>query len=205
MPWGDLSDSTNGMKEVLIIIFVEWILVLFSASYVNQVLTTGSWKSPCLFLKKFQKKPSSSFRKPSIQRQGSKVFVMTEKPDIHRETEKVEQLLLEPNVSYAIVCDKLRKVYQGKDGNPEKFAVPSLTDFLLSSLIRPSYKCLQMIGLAKPSSGTAFVQGLDIRTDNNGIYTSMGVCPQHDLLWEILTGREHLLFCGRLKILRVWL
>jgi ABC-type multidrug transport system ATPase subunit len=34
------------------------------------------------------------------------------------------------------------------------------------------------------------------------IYTLMGVCPQHDLLWETLTGREHLLFYGRLKGLR---
>lgn len=34
------------------------------------------------------------------------------------------------------------------------------------------------------------------------IYTSMGVCPQHDLLWETLTGTEHLLFYGRLKNLK---
>jgi ABC-type multidrug transport system ATPase subunit len=59
-----------------------------------------------------------------------------------------------------------------------------------------------MIGLIKPSSGTAYVQGLDIQTDMDRIYTSMGVCPQHDLLWETLTGREHLLFYGRLKNLR---
>jgi hypothetical protein len=85
MRWGDLSDSTNGMKEVLIIMFVEWLLVLFLAYYVDQVLSTGSWKSPLFFLKRFQKNPSSSFRKPSIQRQGSKVFVTTEKPDIHQE------------------------------------------------------------------------------------------------------------------------
>jgi hypothetical protein len=85
MRWGDLSDSTNGMKEVLIIMFVEWLLVLFFAYYVDQVLSTGSWKSPLFFLKRFQKNPSSSFRKPSIQRQGSKVFVTTEKPDIHQE------------------------------------------------------------------------------------------------------------------------
>lgn len=85
MRWGDLSDSTNGMKEVLIIIFVEWLLVLLFAYYVDQVLSTGSWKSPLLFLKGFQRKRSPSFRKPSIQRQGSKVFVMTEKPDIHQE------------------------------------------------------------------------------------------------------------------------
>ncbi|KAF9594046.1 hypothetical protein IFM89_026978 [Coptis chinensis] len=60
----------------------------------------------------------------------------------------------------------------------------------------------QMIGLTIPTSGTAFIQGMDIRTDMNKIYTSMGVCPQHDLLWEKLTGREHLLFYGRLKNLK---
>jgi ABC-type multidrug transport system ATPase subunit len=31
------------------------------------------------------------------------------------------------------------------------------------------------------------------------IYNSMGVCPQNDMLWETLTGREHLQFYGRLK------
>ena len=35
------------------------------------------------------------------------------------------------------------------------------------------------------------------------IYALMGVCPQHDLLWDTLTGREHLLFYGRLKNLKV--
>ncbi|KAF9625405.1 hypothetical protein IFM89_022390 [Coptis chinensis] len=59
-----------------------------------------------------------------------------------------------------------------------------------------------MIGLTLPTSGTAFIQGLDIRTEMNRIYTSMGVCPQHNLLWERLTGREHLLFYGRLKNLK---
>jgi hypothetical protein len=33
----------------------------------------------------------------------------------------------------------------------------------------------------------------------DAIYSLMGVCPQHDLLWETLTGREHLTFYGRLK------
>nr|XP_051202320.1 ABC transporter A family member 8-like [Lolium perenne] len=31
------------------------------------------------------------------------------------------------------------------------------------------------------------------------IYNNMGVCPQNDMLWEMLTGREHLQFYGRLK------
>ncbi|MED6193388.1 Phospholipid-transporting ATPase abca7 [Stylosanthes scabra] len=211
MRWGDLNNSTNGMKEVLIIMFVEWILVLFFAYYIDQVFTSGSGKSPFFFLKGFQKKTLSSFRKPSLGKQGSKVFIQMDKPDVSQEREKVEQLLLEPTINQAIVCDNLKKVYPGRDGNPDKFAVRGL------SLALPNGECFgmlgpngagktsfinMMIGLTKPTAGTAFVQGLDIRTHMNGIYTSMGVCPQHDLLWETLTGREHLLFYGRLKNLK---
>ncbi|KAL7179199.1 hypothetical protein ACSBR1_042563 [Camellia fascicularis] len=126
-------------------------------------------------------------------------------------TERVEQLLLEPTASHAIICDNLKKVYPKRDGNPEKYVVRGL------SLALPQGECFgmlgpngagktsfinMMIGLLKPSSGTAYVEGLDIRTQMDEIYTSMGVCPQHNLLWENLTGREHLLFYGRLKNLR---
>ena len=37
-----------------------------------------------------------------------------------------------------------------------------------------------MIGLVKPSSGTAYVRGLNIREDMDKIYANMGVCPQHE-------------------------
>jgi ABC-type multidrug transport system ATPase subunit len=56
-----------------------------------------------------------------------------------------------------------------------------------------------MVGLLEPTQGTAVIGGHDIRTGMDAIYNMMGVCPQHDLLWETLTGREHLLFYGRLK------
>lgn len=211
MRWGDLSDSGNGMKEVLIIMVVEWLVVLFVAYYIDQVTSSVSGKSPMFLFDRFRKKHPSSFRRPSLRRQGSKVFVQMEKPDVSQEREKVEQLLLEPSTDYAIVCDNLKKVYPGRDGNPEKFAVRGL------SLALPPGECFgmlgpngagktsfisMMIGLTKPTSGTAYVQGLNIRTHMDGIYTSMGVCPQHDLLWETLTGREHLLFYGRLKNLK---
>lgn len=53
------------------------------------------------------------------------------------------------------------------------------------------------------NAGSALIDGLDIRSDMADIYAMMGVCPQHDLLWDTLTGREHLLFYGRLKNLKV--
>ena len=52
-------------------------------------------------------------------------------------------------------------------------------------------------------AGTALVEGLDITRDMPDIYSIMGVCPQHDLLWDQLTGREHLTFYGQLKNLKV--
>jgi hypothetical protein len=85
MRWQDLSDNTNGMKEVLIIMFAEWIVVLFVAYYIDQVFSTGSGKSPLFFLKGFQKKPLSTCKKFSIQRQGSKVLPQMEKPDVIQE------------------------------------------------------------------------------------------------------------------------
>ncbi|KAF5734705.1 ABC transporter A family member 7 [Tripterygium wilfordii] len=211
MRWGNLSDSENGMRAVLIIMVVEWLLVLLVAYYSDQISSSGGGKSPLFFLQRFRKKRSPSFRKPSLRRQGSKVFVQIEKPDVSQERERVEQLLLESSTSHAIICDDLKKVYPGKDGNPDKFAVKGL------SLALPRGECFgmlgpngagktsfisMMIGLTKPTAGAAYVEGLDIRTDMEGIYTSMGVCPQHDLLWETLTGREHLLFYGRLKNLK---
>lgn len=61
MRWGDLSDSKNGMRQVLIIIFVEWLVVLFVAYYVDQVSSSGSGKSPLFFLKKLWEEASIIF------------------------------------------------------------------------------------------------------------------------------------------------
>lgn len=52
-------------------------------------------------------------------------------------------------------------------------------------------------------AGDATIEGLSIREDMGSIYSMLGVCPQHDLLWEQLTPMQHLNFYGRLKNLKV--
>ncbi|CAH9092540.1 unnamed protein product [Cuscuta europaea] len=209
MKWKNLNDGKNGMREVIIVMFVEWLLVLLFAYYTDQITSSG--KIPPLFLQSFQKKHPPSYRRSIFQRQGSNFSTEMEKHDVVQEREKVEHLLLESSTSQAIICDNIKKAYPGRDGNSEKFAVKGL------SLALPQGECFgmlgpngagktsfinMMIGLIKPSAGTAYVQGMNIQTDMDKIYTSMGVCPQHDLLWETLTGREHLMFYGRLKNLK---
>ncbi|KAL6178096.1 hypothetical protein ACLB2K_049615 [Fragaria x ananassa] len=221
MRWGNLNDSVNGMKDVLAIMAIEWAVlsVLLLAFYIDQVVTWG--KSPLFFSRR---KKAPALQIPSMERLGSKGYGDMEKPDVAQEAiltgclmyflqkEKVDKLLEEAKyTSHVVICDNIKKVYPGRDGNPEKFAVRGL------SLALPQGECFgmlgpsgagktsfieMMIGLIKPTTGTAYVQGLDLVTQMKEIYACIGVCPQHDLLWATLTGREHLLFYGRLKNLK---
>ncbi|GIL46004.1 hypothetical protein Vafri_3096 [Volvox africanus] len=59
-----------------------------------------------------------------------------------------------------------------------------------------------LTGFLEPTGGDALVEGRSVRTRMPEIYRMMGVCPQENLLWEQLTGEEHLLFYGRLKGLK---
>ena len=87
MRWGNINDSQNGMKNVLIIMTIEWLLLLPIAYYLDQVSSFGGGmrKSPLFFLQHFRKRKSLSFRKPSLQRDASKVFVEMDRPDVAQE------------------------------------------------------------------------------------------------------------------------
>ncbi|KAK4877002.1 hypothetical protein RN001_009508 [Aquatica leii] len=56
-----------------------------------------------------------------------------------------------------------------------------------------------LTGMISPSGGTATVNGCDVRTDIDGVRRSLGICPQHNILFDELTVEEHLYFFGRLK------
>ena len=53
-----------------------------------------------------------------------------------------------------------------------------------------------LTGLIESTSGNAEVLGYDIFNEMNDVRQFMGVCPQHDILFEMLTPEEHLdIFC----------
>ncbi|GAB0191806.1 glucosylceramide transporter ABCA12 [Grus japonensis] len=57
-----------------------------------------------------------------------------------------------------------------------------------------------LTGLFPTSSGTIFVYDKDIRTDQEVIRKNMGVCMQHNVLFNYLTTKEHLLLYGYIKV-----
>ena len=54
-------------------------------------------------------------------------------------------------------------------------------------------------GLYPPTGGAAFVGGHDAVTEQAEVRLRLGVCPQHDLVWPMLTVAEHLLFYAQVK------
>ena len=53
-----------------------------------------------------------------------------------------------------------------------------------------------LTGMFSPTSGTASINGHDITEDMASVRRSLGLCPQHNMLFEDLNVREHLRFFG---------
>lgn len=56
-----------------------------------------------------------------------------------------------------------------------------------------------LTGMLVPTSGSAIINGKDIRSETNGARASLGLCPQHNILFDELTVREHIVFFSKLK------
>ncbi|GBP64676.1 ATP-binding cassette sub-family A member 5 [Eumeta japonica] len=58
-----------------------------------------------------------------------------------------------------------------------------------------------LTGLTTPTAGTAYVYGLDVRDpiEMHEIRQMIGVCPQQDVLFDLLTAKEYLKFFAAIK------
>ncbi|KAF0872871.1 ABCA4 protein, partial [Crocuta crocuta] len=56
-----------------------------------------------------------------------------------------------------------------------------------------------LTGLLPPTSGTVLIGGKDIETSLDAVRQSLGMCPQHNILFHHLTVAEHILFYAQLK------
>lgn len=50
-----------------------------------------------------------------------------------------------------------------------------------------------------PTGGDAVIGGFNIKTEMSKIRNSLGLCPQHNMLFADLNVKEHLLFFGMVK------
>ena len=211
MGWKNLSDEENGIGEVMIVFVVEWCVFMIFALYFEQVLDTGVGipKHPLFFLPDFLKPQSAKdhdlYELTHQEAENNRVFP----EDVQRERNRVDELLEDPTHGDAsILLKDVQKMYPPVGGGEPKVAVKSLSIQVKKGecfgLLGPNGAGKTtaigvMTGFTGATSGECYIEGMSVRTRMDEIYGIMGVCPQHDLLWETLTAREHMQFYGKLK------
>jgi len=224
MQWSHMSeDPRNDMDEMMLIMLLEWFLFTLLAMYLDKILDKGVGipSHPLFFLPQCLKtalgvnedkvaenaEDDPQFNNPVLV--GDSKAAEASRSDVLKEQERISKMDFQDAVGRdAVAIDRLRKVYPASNGNPPKVANRGVSFGVRHGeclgLLGPNgagkTTCINMLcGFMQPTSGCAFVEGLNILFDMQKIYTVMGVCTQDNHLWDTLTAREHLLFYGRLK------
>ena len=211
LSWTKIGSTMDGMATVMVIFLVEWIVIGLLAWYLDQVLSSGNGvkRHPLFFLDcLFRKRIQERTRKlTALAEQAAHEAAAMEKeaPDVIACREAAYEV--EPENTY-ILARGLAKTYPGQDGAPPKVACRDLSVSIPAGecfgLLGPngagkSTAINLLIGFLQPTRGSAYIGGYNLQDDLDTVYSMLGVCPQHDLLWEQLSAREHLRFYGRLK------
>lgn len=135
---------------------------------------------------------------------GEKCGWTTSVPRNRKENAEAVCIEEEPaHIDPGVYIENLMKIYSnGKvavDGLTLGFYEGQITSFLGHNGAGKTTTMSILTGLFPPTSGTAYIQGKDIRTDLNAIRQNLGVCPQHNVLFSMLTVEEHIWFYARLK------
>jgi len=201
LEWPAVVEGRSAVGEVMLIFLIEAPLFLFLTYYMDQVSGTFGVHRHPLFCFGLNYKPPVVEQDDSEAAAGGRVL-----EDVKEEAKRVTNM--EGRAVFerdAVTIHGLRKVYAGK---PPKVAVQSLTmgikrgecmGFLGPNGAGKTTTINMLCGFFQPTQGSATIEGLSILTEMERIYTIMGVCPQHDILWDLLSPRQHLLFYGRLK------
>uniref|UniRef100_A0A8D0YVL7 P-type phospholipid transporter n=1 Tax=Sus scrofa TaxID=9823 RepID=A0A8D0YVL7_PIG len=108
------------------------------------------------------------------------------------------------HLKLGVSIQNLMKVYRdgmkvAVDGLALNFYEGQITSFLGHNGAGKTTTMSILTGLFPPTSGTAYILGKDIRSEMSTIRQNLGVCPQHNVLFDMLTVEEHIWFYARLK------
>ncbi|XP_061147735.1 phospholipid-transporting ATPase ABCA1b [Syngnathus typhle] len=188
-----LEEDDFSLRTAIIIMYFDSFLYGLLTWYIEAVFPgqygiPRPWYFP--FTKSYWLGDQDKSNKIPLNHRGNPVAVCMEEEPAH----------IEPGV----YIENLVKVYRhGKkpavDGLTLGFYEGQITSFLGHNGAGKTTTMSILTGLFPPTSGTAYILGRDIRTDLSAIRQSLGVCPQHNVLFSMLTVEEHIWFYARLK------
>ncbi|XP_032411113.1 phospholipid-transporting ATPase ABCA1b isoform X1 [Xiphophorus hellerii] len=188
-----LQEDEFSLRTTIIMMYFDSFLYGVLTWYIEAVFPgqygiPRPWYFP--FSKSYWFGEEGKSNKLPLNRKGNAAAVCVEEEPAH----------LEPGV----YIENLVKVYRhgrklAVDGLTLGFYEGQITSFLGHNGAGKTTTMSILTGLFPPTSGTAYILGKDIRTDLSAIRQSLGVCPQHNVLFSMLTVEEHIWFYARLK------
>ncbi|XP_047464781.1 ATP-binding cassette sub-family A member 5 [Mugil cephalus] len=201
------SSLTNGPHPLyvpLLMLVLDCILYLLLAVYLDQVLPGefGSRRSLLYFLK-----PSYWSKRRERYVEVSSVYD-SEVNGAPAGDESVEPVSPEFRGKEAIRINNIRKVYKEKDGVVEALRgltfdiyEGQITALLGHSGAGKSTLMNILCGICPPSSGSASIYGSPVAeiADTAEMKQLVGICPQFNIIFDVLTVEEHLRIFSAIK------
>ncbi|PSN44306.1 ATP-binding cassette sub-family A member 3 [Blattella germanica] len=195
--WSNLFTPPSGMKGDLSI-GILWIMLI-----VDMILySIITWYIDCIKPGQYGiARPWYFIFQPSYWRRGrvdDLTFSDVDEATLSKKFEKPPA-----NHTVGIKIQNLRKVFQSIGGLNKKIAVDGVTLDIYNGEITAllghngAGKTTTMsilTGLFSATSGSVYIDGYDIHTQLEKVRESLGLCPQHNLLFTELTVMEHLIF-----------
>ncbi len=189
----------------LAFLLFDAIWMTLAALYLDSVVPSeyGVPKHPCWCLRSSSSSSSSS----SCSGNGAPVAgsdsVDGEDDDVRGERSRVAGLLDANDGTIPVITQNLRKVYGQTKAAVASFTLAVNKGEVLGLLgengAGKSTFFSLLIGLIPPTSGFAQMASFDIATQIDQAHKKTGFCPQHDVLLDTLSCREHLEYFAQLK------
>ncbi|XP_061703260.1 phospholipid-transporting ATPase ABCA3 isoform X2 [Syngnathoides biaculeatus] len=202
--WSNLFDPVTAdddfsLAQVMALLLFDAVVYALVAWYVEAVFP-GEYGVPL---------PSYFFVLPSYWCSSPRLALLSEKEEEEDAEKALKGEFIEEEPNGVVSGIKIKHlVKEFRVGNKTRKAVRDLTlnmfegqiTVLLGHNGAGKTTTLSMLtGLFTPTSGRAYINGYDICQDMALIRRSLGLCPQHDVLFDNLTVTEHLLFYAQLK------
>ncbi|KAI9592525.1 hypothetical protein BDF19DRAFT_211325 [Syncephalis fuscata] len=216
--WSTLSEN-NQVLEAMLFLIGEIVVLILLTAYLNLVVPSEyGVNKPWYFIFtepfKWLRNKMNPPKNKAILEDGSTTQItrngdddedyleyVEEDDDVRAERDRV--LNNRHPAASPLVTKHIRKVY-GNGKVAVKDVTLAIEPNLVFGLLGPNgagkTSLIHMLtGLYPPTSGEAWLNGYNIATQMKDVYQTMGICPQHDILWDDLSVEEHLYFYARLK------
>ena len=194
---GTPSDAFWSVELTMIYAGLFIFLCMWLSIYIEMVLPNAYGKRrSLLFCLRCLFRRNDNREIVDVNRMREKVVVESDDPDVQAEAQRVKNGKKNGR-NIAIEVVGLVKTFHGGDLKAVNGISYGIDDNSLFVLLGhngagKTTTINMLVGNMDISGGDAFIRGLSASSDMDTINRQMGVCPQHDVLWDELTGYEHL-------------